>query len=253
MPIKGVSNKGRISLCVWRLTVPVARKYTSRSAAGDLRARPAETRETDKILRQEGYPITKDWTNNDVKCILGRCSKPHHKLQALQQFHEDREKREEFVARWTAAPRGPQGCRPYQSIKEDVGAYNKSLKGTCRYCKKTFWTSVIASRLIAISKLQYSQLWMAVLPRKRSPTSYVFEGSARCNGSGHEGRNHCMTPSHLNMETFKQNARRKGHHRGKMRCCCYRLCIGRQVKADPDGGCCDSVFSGRVCKNFFRH
>jgi hypothetical protein len=25
------------------------------------------------------------------------------------------------------------------------------------------------------------------------------------------------------------------------------------VKADPDGGCCDSVFSGRVCKNFFRH
>lgn len=233
------------------LTLCTTGKYKSRSVAGDLRARTAETRETDKILRQEGYPIIKAWTNSHVEQIFGRCSKPHHKLQALKQFYQDREKREDFVARWTAAPKGDQGCRPYQSI-ESVGSYNKSLKGTCEYCNNTFWTSVIASRLIAISKLQYSQLWMAVLPRKHTPTSYVFEGSARCNGSGHEGRNHCMTPSHLNMETFKHNARRKGHHRGKTKCYCYRLCIGRQVKADPDGGCCDSAFSGRVCTNFFR-
>ena len=214
--------------------------------AGDLRARTAEARETDKILREEGYPITKHWTNSHVEQIFGSCSKPNHKLQALQQFHEDQEEREDFLAQWTAAREGDQGCRPYQSIEENVDSYNKSLKGFCKYCKKTFFITVIASRLIVISKLRYSQLWMAVLPRKHTPTSYVFEGSAKCNGSGHEGRNHCMTPSHLNMETFKQNARRKGHHRGKTRCYCYRLCIGRQVKADPDGGCCDSVFSGQV-------
>lgn len=227
-------------------------KYTARSAGGNLRARTAETRETDQILTEEGYPTTKDWTNSEIRRIFGRCSKPNHKLQALQQFHEVEEKRADFLAQWTAAPEGDQGCRPYQSIKESVGSYNKSLKGTCQYCEKTFWITIIASRLIAISKLPYSQLWMAVLPRKHTPTSYVFEGSARCNGSGHEGRNHCMTPSHLDMETFKQKARRKGHHRGKTRCYCYRLCIGRQVKADPDGGCCDSVFSGRVCTNLLR-
>ncbi|GAB7322891.1 hypothetical protein MBLNU13_g05440t1 [Cladosporium sp. NU13] len=189
--------------------MPIQGKYNSRSVAGDLRARTTEARETDKILRQEGYPITKDWTNMHVRQIFGSCSKQNHKLQALQQFHEDQEKREDFVAQWTAAPKSVQGCRPYQSIEETVGSYNKSLKGTCKHCKKTFWTTVIASRLIAISKLQYSQLWMAVLPRKHTPTSYVFEGSARCNGYGHEGRNHCMTPSHLNMETFKQNARHR--------------------------------------------
>jgi hypothetical protein len=143
----------------------------ARGAAGDLRARTAETKETDRILRQEGYPITKDWTNSEIRHIFGRCSKPNHKLQALQQFHEDGEKRESFLAQWTAASKGDQGCRPYQSIEESVGSYNKSLKGTCQYCKKTFWITIIASRLIAISKLKYSQLWMAVLPRKHTPTS----------------------------------------------------------------------------------
>jgi hypothetical protein len=48
-----------------------------------IRALTAETRETDRILRQEGYPIAKYWTNSHVRHILGRCSKPHHKLQTL--------------------------------------------------------------------------------------------------------------------------------------------------------------------------
>ena len=113
----------------------------------------------------------------------------------------------------------------------DKPDHSKSLEGSCYECCETFRINVLASRLIAISKLKYSQLWMAVLPRRDSPRSYVFEDSARCNGFGHEGRNHGMTPSHLNMETFKQNARRKRHHRGDTRCHCYRVCIGRQVMA----------------------
>jgi hypothetical protein len=197
----------------------------------DLQAQAAESRETDMILKAEGYPIARYWTNDAIESWFGQCSKQHHRLLAIQQFHERQEDREEFLQQWKTAPKEPQGCRPYQSIETYVGPYSKSLEGSCYDCCEIFRINVLASRLIAISKLKYPQLWMAVLPRRDAPRSYVFEGSARCNGFGHEGRNHCMTPSHLNMETFKQNARRKEHHRGNTRCHCYHVCIGRQVRA----------------------
>lgn len=231
-----------------------AGKYATRSAAGDRRAKTAEARETDKILRDEGYPAAQHWTNDKTQSIFGRCSKPHHRLLVIEKFHADRVGRKAFVEQWEAEPAGVQGCRPYQDIEERASPYTKDLGGTCRYCKSELSFGVIASRLIAISKLEHSELWKAVLPRRNSKTktTYVFEGSARCNGFGHEGHNHCMTPSHLNMETFKHNARHKKHHRGITKCYCYRLYVGKRVKPDPEGGCCDSVFSGNFCENFFR-
>jgi hypothetical protein len=155
------------------------------------------------ILKAEGYSIARYWTNDAIESWFGQCSKQHHRLLAIQQFHERQEDRKEFLQQWKTAPKKLQGCRPYQSIETYVGPYSKSLEGSCYDCCETFRINVLASRLIAISKLKYSQLWMAVLPRRDSPRSYVFEGSARCNG----------------------------HHRGNTRCHCYRVCIGRQVRA----------------------
>jgi hypothetical protein len=198
-------------------------KYPSRSAAGDLQAKTAEAKEIDEMLKYEGYLIARHWTNEKVEDVFGTCSIQHHRLIALQNFHRDREEREAFVAQWKVAPKDNQGCRPYRAIAAYVGSYNKSLYVFCEDCNETVRYQVCASRLIAISKLSYSQLWKAVLPRKHSKTSYVFEGSARCNGFGHKDRNHCMTSSHLNMETVQHNARRKGHHRGTAKCRCYRL------------------------------
>lgn len=172
-------------------------------------------------------------------------------LLAIQNFHANQKKRDASLAQWNAQPAGFQGCRPFREIGDPTLPYQKWLKHTCYCCKSTLSIPVYSSRLIAISRLGYSQLWKAVLPRKGAETQWIFEGSARCNGFGHKGHNHCMTPSHLNMETVKHNARRKTHHRGLARCYCYRLCVGKKVKADPDGGCCDSVFSGKTCKNFF--
>jgi hypothetical protein len=224
-------------------------QYPSRSAAGDLQAKLAEAKETDEILKYEGYYSASHWTNDDVEDVFGTCSTQHHRLLALQEFHQDREEREAFMAQWEAAPRYSQGCRPYQAIADHVGSYNKSLYAYCEDYDETIRYQLCASRLIAISKLNYSRLWKAVLPRKHSETSYVFEGSARCNGFGHESCNHCMTPSHLNMETFQQSARRKSDHRGAKKCRCYRLCIGKQVIKDQTVGCCGPVFKCGSCKN----
>jgi hypothetical protein len=224
-------------------------KYPSRSAAGDLQAKTAEAEETDEILKYEGYLVARHWTNEKVEDVFGTCSTQHHRLIALQNLHQDREEREAFVAQWKVAPKDIQGCRPYRDVAAYVGSYSKLLNIFCESCDKTLPYQVYASRLVAISKLSYLQLWKAVLPRKYSETSYVFEGSARCNGFGHKGRNHCMTPSHLNMETVQHNARRKSHHRGTAKCRCYRLCIGKQVMGHPTVGCCGPVFRCGSCKN----
>jgi hypothetical protein len=224
-------------------------KYPHRSAAGDLQAKTEEARETDEMLKYEGYPAARHWTNDKVEDVFGTCSTQHHRLIALQQFYQDQEEREAFVAQWNAAPQYTQGCRPYQAIAAYVGSYSKSLYVFCEDCNETVRYQVLASRLIAISKLSYSQLWKAVLPRKHTKTSYLFEGSARCNGFGHKDSNHCMTPSHLNMETVQHNGRRKTHHRGTARCRCYSPCIGKQVMKDPTVGCCGPVFKCGSCKN----
>jgi hypothetical protein len=124
----------------------------------DLQAQAAESRETDMILKAEGYPIARYWTNDAIESWFGQCSKQHHRLLAIQQFHERQEDREEFLQQWKTAPKEPQGCRPYQSIETYVGPYSKSLEGSCYDCCEIFRINVLASRLIAISKLKYPQL-----------------------------------------------------------------------------------------------
>jgi hypothetical protein len=62
-------------------------KYPSRSAAGDLQAKTAEAKETDEISKHEGYLVARHWTNKKVEDVFGTCSKQHHRLIALQNFH----------------------------------------------------------------------------------------------------------------------------------------------------------------------
>jgi hypothetical protein len=101
-----------------------------------------------------------------------------------------------------------QGCRFFPSY------YSKSraLRGQCKTCRKSLQWSTATSRLIAIYKLPSDQFWKGVVTREDYPHKYFFEGSGRCNMSSHG--NHCMNESHLNLETYRHNARRRGHHRG---------------------------------------
>lgn len=230
-----------------------------RCPAGDSQAKTAEAEDTDMTLRADGYPTSSWWRNDKVRRFFGQCSKQHHRLLAIQDFYLDKESREDFLAQWKLARKNFQGCRPFQEIRCARFPYSMRLGVDCETCDQWIEFSMYSSRLIAILKLQHSQLWKAVIPRRYgpreySPNNYIFEGSARCNGSGHEGRNHCMTPSHLNMETVHHNARRKGHHLGRFYCECRRLCIGQDVQTlvERDGCCGSRSYSTKRCTGFVR-
>jgi hypothetical protein len=108
------------------------------------------------------------------------------------------------------------------------------MSSTCPCCKKRIKKTMLSSRLIAVYKLQPSDFWKAVIRVKDKPNQLIYEGSARCNLHGHP--NHCLNPDHINLETKRHNARRKRHHHGTSRCCCYKPCIGSDVRQCPNGG-----------------
>lgn len=104
----------------------------------------------------------------------------------------------------------------------------------CRSCNATIKWNIWSSRMIAIMKLPANDLWKGVVTRKGYPSKYIFEGSGRCNVSTHRG--HCLTLEHLDLETYRHNARRKSHHNGARLCDCYKPCIGPNVRTCPEGG-----------------
>jgi hypothetical protein len=165
------------------------------------------------------------FANNRVAKHYGICSKQHHQLQLLEQ-NEDQGRY--WLNEWSdRATKNRQGCQFFEYFGR-----SRALYGECKSCNKGIECNIRCSRLIAIYKLPRELYWKAVVTRKNFPNKYVFEGSARCNLSC--GENHCMTESHLNLETWKHNARRRSHHNGTYWCICHNVCIGSEVELDPE-------------------
>jgi hypothetical protein len=125
-----------------------------------------------------------------------------------------------------------QGCR----FTSNTGRHPRStnLHAHCRSCNTTIEWNIASSRMIAIMKLPANDLWKGVVTRKSYPSKYIFEGSGRRNVSTHRGQ--CLTLEHLNLETYRPNARRKSHHKGIRLCDCYKPCICPNVRTCPEGG-----------------
>lgn len=185
--------------------------------------RDSNRRLTDRVLSHEGYPPARLWCNSMVKAVFGRCSKQHHMLKVLVQNHRYGVA---WLNEWTNGKPDWQGCVAYENSAGP--SYRKRLGGKCPRCDFYVEFTIMSSRLIAIFQLPVAEAWKGVLTRRHYPTKYVFEGSGRCNIFGHP--NHCMTASHLVLETFQHNIKRKRHHAGYQYCNCVRRCIGVNVE-----------------------
>lgn len=186
-----------------------------------------DQRFTDQVLSNQGYPISRKWTNSTVRTVFGGCSKQHHMLQVLIQNYDWGVM---WVDRWRRKETDTQGCLAFRSSTSRK--YRTKLHGDCRKCGEAIQFTIVSSRLVAIFQRPVEEMWKGVLTQRRSPRRYVFEGSGRCNLFGHP--NHCMTPSHLVLETFMHNAKRKSHHSGAQRCNCVRACIGESVRSQSE-------------------
>lgn len=131
-----------------------------------------------------------------------------------------------WLDRWRRSETDTQGCLAFENTKG--WKYRTKLHGNCRKCGEAIRSTIVSLRLLAIFQRPIQEMWKGVLTQRRSPRSYVFEGSGRCNHFGHP--NHCMTPSHLVLETFMHNTKRKSHHSGAQHWNCVRACIGESVR-----------------------
>lgn len=168
--------------------------------------------------------------NDRVAKHYGTCSKQHHQLQLLEQEDQGRY----WLDKWSdGAEKNAQGCQFFEYFGR-----SRALYGECESCDEAIECNIRCSRLVAIYKLPPELYWKAVITRKDFPNKYVFEGSHRCNLSC--GQDHCMTESHLNLETWAHNARRRSNHSGVRWCFCHNPCIGSEVELDPEGGYADA-------------
>jgi hypothetical protein len=165
--------------------------------------------------------------NGCIAKRYGVCSKQDHRLQLLEQNEE--QGKLWLEERSHAAGKNKQGCQFFQYFSR-----SRALHGQGENCFEAIECNIRCSRLIAIYKLPCTQFWKGVVTRRYFPKKYIFEGSHRCNLSC--GQNQCMTESHLNLETWWHNARRRLHHSGKCKCSCRKACIGSEVYQDPMGG-----------------
>lgn len=178
---------------------------------------------TNLVLSNEGYPLLHEWSNKTVKTVFGRCSRQDHMLQVLVLNHDWGI---DWLRQWRRSETDTQGCLAFDN--STGWKYVTTLCGDCSRCGKNIKSRIVSWWLIAIYRRPVVEMWKGVLTRKRYPGKYVFEGSARCNLFGHP--KHCMTPSHLVLETFMHNMKRKSHHSGAQRCNCVQACIGESVR-----------------------
>lgn len=214
-----------------------------RTENGDKRAERNDRLDEYEFLQEASCPCLDlaSMENKYIAKYYGRCSKEAHSLQVLLESCHDREK---WLAGWKYnSTEKEQGCRVVEKQKRPKRGYSKKreLRGTCPDCHEGIKKVLSPSRLIAIYKLRPSEFWKAVVRRKEQSRVHLYEGSATCNIYGLP--DHCVNPDHINLETKRHNARRKRHHHGTSRCCCYKPCIGSDVRQCPDGGSAETKYN----------
>ncbi|OQO10380.1 hypothetical protein B0A48_03676 [Cryoendolithus antarcticus] len=116
-------------------------------------------------------------------------------------------------------------CRPMSAIRIVPSTMNIKLLQPLRNGRK--YLCYTPYRYVAVFSLPIEDLWMAIICDRDNRA--LCDASARCNE--YTGKDHCLTRSHLVIETRLINrSLRKQHHKGKIGCWCVQRCLGWLVK-----------------------
>jgi hypothetical protein len=188
---------------------------------GPLTFGPDFINETDQFLIEQGWKRMAEMSNDDVERKYGTCSDEHHALLCWTD-EACRQKASDHIASWQRiATVGQYDCRQKISKKGYI-----TFRAKCPCCRKSISIGAMHERIVAIMNEPKGRAWMAVITWP-SRTKYVFEASARCCLLQRE--QHCVTLTHIYLETTRHNRVRAQHHRGNEGCWCPLPCLDPRV------------------------